>query len=85
MDQTIPPPSADSIASVLSNTAIAFIVMETAFVAFRYVSRYMIRAPTGVDDFLIPFAWLFNVALCGITIGRCKINRINESVVANIS
>ena len=63
-------PSSEYIGSVLSNTAIAFIVLETIFVGFRYVSRYMLSAPTGVDDFLVPVAWIFNLAMCGVTLGE---------------
>ncbi|KAL1957329.1 hypothetical protein VTO42DRAFT_6118 [Malbranchea cinnamomea] len=68
MDPNTPSPSPESIGHVLRNTALAFIVLESVFVVCRYVSRYQIQAPTGADDFLMPLAWVFNVALCGITI-----------------
>ena len=67
------PPSAflpDDRGHQLQNTAIAFIVVETLFVGLRYVSRYLIRSRRGADDFLMPLAWLFNVGLCGISIGK---------------
>lgn len=56
--------------SVLSNTAIAFIILSTLFVGFRYVSRWMIKVPRGVDDYLVPCAWIFNIAMCGVTLGE---------------
>ena len=45
-------------------TAITFIVLNTIFVALRFLSRHYQRAPFGVDDILIFLAWLLIMGLC---------------------
>lgn len=73
MDPSLLPKSAfypDDRGHQLKNTAIAFIVVETLFVGLRYVSRYLIRSRSGADDWLMPLAWLFNVGLCAISLGK---------------
>lgn len=44
---------------ILQNTAIAFIVLETVFVALRYLAQRIGRKPFGIDDWLMMPAWLF--------------------------
>lgn len=72
MDSTLSPTSPEDHGPVLKNTAIAFIILETCFVILRYVSRAIIRAPSGIDDYLMPLAWLFNMAVCGVSLGKYR-------------
>ncbi|KAF2179123.1 hypothetical protein K469DRAFT_674827 [Zopfia rhizophila CBS 207.26] len=46
-----------------------FICLDTIFVALRFYARRLNKSPIGLDDLVIPFAWLVNVGLCilGIT------------------
>jgi hypothetical protein len=69
MDPSLLPSSPESQGHILMNTAIAFAVIECFFVAMRYVSRNLIRAETGVDDYLIPLALISNLGLCGVSMG----------------
>ena len=48
----------------LINTAIAFIVLDTIFVALRCWSRYLQKAPVGWDDLLIIPAYISCLSLC---------------------
>lgn len=53
----------------LERTAVAFAVIESAFVALRYVSLYLKRTRQGPDDILMPLGWLFNMALVSCALG----------------
>ena len=43
---------------------ILFIALETIFVCLRYYARHLALAGLGLDDAIIPLAWMSNVALC---------------------
>jgi hypothetical protein len=51
-------------------TASIFIVLSTLFVGLRYYARYLMRTPFGVQDVIVPFAWLAEVGLCVDGISR---------------
>jgi hypothetical protein len=65
------------------NTAIAFAVVETLFVALRYYARYVGRRPLGVDDILLPFALLFAFAQEGIAIAMVKVGGVGHRLAYN--
>jgi hypothetical protein len=84
MDPSKLPPSAflpDDRGHQLKNTAIAFMVVETLFVGLRYVSRYLIRSRSGADDWLMPLAWVFNIGLCGVAIGKIAFGFLSTNAV----
>lgn len=54
----------ESIGYKLTDTAIAFIVLETVFVVLRCWSRYLQKASIGWDDILIIPAYLFCLGPC---------------------
>ncbi|KAF2018438.1 hypothetical protein BU24DRAFT_170900 [Aaosphaeria arxii CBS 175.79] len=62
------PPSPEFLAETIGPHLIAascvFIVLSTAFVALRYWARYLTHTKFGIEDVLIPFAWLAEVGLC---------------------
>jgi hypothetical protein len=58
------------IGNILQGVAIAFIVLAVVFVGLRYVSRYLKGMGLGLDDFLVLPALIFNITLCGISIGK---------------
>ena len=63
-------PPEGNIGRVLENTAIAFIVVLTVLVILRYCARYTAKTPWGWEDLLIPFAYLSNLGICVVSIGR---------------
>lgn len=52
----------------LTTVAIVFLVLEVAFVALRFLARYLARAPFGLDDFFIVPALLFCWGICILAI-----------------
>lgn len=63
-------PPEGNIGRVLENTAVAFIIVLSALVTLRYCARYTAKTPWGWEDFLVPFAYLANIGICVISIGR---------------
>jgi len=63
---------AEDSGKTLVTISILFIVVDTIFVALRFYSQRIARAPIGLDDVLIPFAWFAHIGLCilGITMVR---------------
>ena len=51
-------------------TACLLIIFCTMFVALRYYSRHLTSTAFNIEDVLIPFAWLAEVGLCIVGIGR---------------
>jgi hypothetical protein len=45
-------------------TASILIVLSTLFVGLRYYARHLMGTPFGVQDVIVPFAWLAEVGLC---------------------
>ena len=70
MSSTQPPPELsqsyieDYCGDKLMTVAIAFIVLDTIFVALRCYSRYLQKASIGWDDILILPAYLSCLGLC---------------------
>lgn len=60
----------------VTNTAIAFIVLDTVFVALRYWSRYLQKASFGWDYILIIPAYLSCLRICICGIGENLILRL---------
>ena len=54
---------------LFKNVAVAFIILQTLFVALRLLARHLASTPMGSDDILVPLSLLFNYALCGVSIG----------------
>jgi hypothetical protein len=55
-------------------TASIFIVLSTLFVGLRYYARYLMRTPFGVQDVIVPFAWLAEVGLCVTGISKTALS-----------
>ncbi|RMZ70202.1 integral membrane [Pyrenophora seminiperda CCB06] len=53
---------------VVLGTAYSLIVSCTVFVILRYYSRYLSNTAFSIEDVIIPFAWLAEMALCGVSI-----------------
>ncbi|PVI07049.1 hypothetical protein DM02DRAFT_581776 [Periconia macrospinosa] len=63
---------AEDIGPSMLATVDAMIVLCTVFLVLHYLSRYLAGTPLGTEDFLLPFAWLANIALCVIDILMVK-------------
>jgi uncharacterized membrane protein (DUF485 family) len=53
---------------VLVAVAILFIVLDILFVALRSYAQRLNEASIGLDDMIIPFAWLSRIGLCILAI-----------------
>ena len=61
---------ADDSAGLIS-AAIVIIVFNTVFLVLRFLSRWIKREATwGWDDILIPPAYVLNMALCSLGLGK---------------
>jgi hypothetical protein len=45
-------------------TSLVMITLSTLFVGLRYYARYLMSTPFGIQDVIVPFAWLAEVGLC---------------------
>ena len=63
-----PSPSQEYLDEYSGNTLIAicalFIAIETIFVVLRYYARHLTTSSFGMDDAIIPAAWIVNIGLC---------------------
>ena len=59
-------------------TAIVFIVLNTIFVFFRFLSRYLQRATYGWDDVLMVPSWLLTIAISIVSIGESEERHLFE-------
>lgn len=64
---------AEDIGRVVTATASLMIVFCTAFVVLRYYARYLTSTSFTIEDAIIPFAWLAEVGLCIVGIGKCAL------------
>jgi hypothetical protein len=55
-------------------TASVMIGLCTLFVGLRYYARYLMNTPFGVQDVIVPFAWLAQVGVCSTAIGESTIS-----------
>lgn len=62
-------------------TASMMIILCTVFVGLRYYARYLTSAEFGAEDMLIPFAWLAEVGLCVVGIGKSVISFDTDSLL----
>ena len=53
-------------------TSIAFLVIDTFFVALRFLAQHLRPIKYGLDDLFIALAWLFMVLECAINIGELE-------------
>jgi hypothetical protein len=51
-------------------TASVMIFLCTTFVVLRYYSRYLTNMPLNIEDVIIPFAWIAEMGLCIVGIGK---------------
>ncbi|KAF1956625.1 hypothetical protein CC80DRAFT_548123 [Byssothecium circinans] len=63
----------EDIGPMIMATSIVMIILGTPFVGLRSWSRYLTRTPFGLDDILMPLAWLTTVSLCIIGIVMVKV------------
>ncbi|KAF1980436.1 hypothetical protein BU23DRAFT_445056 [Bimuria novae-zelandiae CBS 107.79] len=63
---------AEDIGPSIIATASLTIAFTTVFVALRYYARHLSQTRFGVEDVIIPFAWLAEVGLCIIGIVMVK-------------
>jgi hypothetical protein len=54
----------------ITATACLLIFFCTSFVALRYYSRYLTSTSFNIEDVLVLFAWLAEVGLCIVGVGR---------------
>lgn len=54
---------------VLVAIAVLFMVVDSLFVALRFYAQRLNKTPIGLDDVLIPFAWLVQFGICILGIG----------------
>ncbi|KAH7121301.1 hypothetical protein B0J11DRAFT_491377 [Dendryphion nanum] len=57
---------------LFENTAIAFIVLSTVFVALRFYARYVANKRIMGDDLLLIAALIGNYGLCGVSIAMVR-------------
>lgn len=50
--------------------SIPFTVLTTIFLGLRFLSKRLMRSRSGLDDLLLVVAYLVNVGLCAVVIGR---------------
>lgn len=50
--------------------SIPFTVLTTIFLGLRFCSKRLMRSRSGWDDLLLVVAYLVNVGLCAIVIGK---------------
>lgn len=50
--------------------SIPFTVLTTIFLGLRFWSKKLMRSRSGLDDILLVGAYLANVGLCAIVIGK---------------
>jgi len=55
---------------VLVAFAVLFIIVDSLFVALRFYAQRLNKTPFGLDDLIIPFAWLVQVGLCLLGISK---------------
>jgi hypothetical protein len=55
-------------------TASMTIILSTLFVVLRYYARFLTSTSLGVQDLIVPFAWLAEVGLCVNSISKVHIN-----------
>ncbi|KAF2177422.1 hypothetical protein K469DRAFT_603375 [Zopfia rhizophila CBS 207.26] len=55
---------AEDIGPSILATSSLFIIFSTVFVALRYYARYLTQTKFGIEDVIIPFAWLAEVGIC---------------------
>lgn len=61
---------AEDIGPTITATASLMIIFCTVFVGLRYYARYLTSTKFGAEDVIIPFAWLAEMGLCAVGIGR---------------
>lgn len=61
---------AEDIGPTVIATASCMIIFCTVFVGLRYYARYLTQTRFGVEDVIIPFAWLAEMGLCIVGIGE---------------
>lgn len=87
--------SSESDAHVLHGlvvTCVVFIVLDTFFLALRFVSRCFIKkVPVGYDDLLLWSGYAVNIGLCAVGLGKTTRNNtrpcqtsLQKAVVAHI-
>lgn len=50
--------------------SIPFAVLTTVFLGLRFCSKRLMRSRSGLDDLLLVVAYLVNVVLCAVVIGK---------------
>jgi hypothetical protein len=60
-------------------TASVMIILGTVFVGLRFYARYLTSTSFGIQDVIVPFAWLAEVGLCinGVGKRRSGSERVN--------
>lgn len=51
-------------------TSVVFAVLTTIFLGLRFCSKRLMRSRSGWDDLLLVAAYVFNMGLCAIGIGK---------------
>jgi hypothetical protein len=54
-------------------TASLMMISCTVFVGLRYWARYLNQTSFGAEDVMLPFAWMAEMGLCIVGIGRSQI------------
>jgi hypothetical protein len=55
---------AQDIGPTIIATASVLIILSTLFVGLRYYARHLAQTKFGIEDLIIPFAWLAEIGLC---------------------
>lgn len=70
---TSPAYLAEDIGPSVTATASLMIIFCTLFVGMRYYARYLSSTSFKIEDVFIPFAWLAEIGLCVVGIGKCVV------------
>jgi hypothetical protein len=61
----------EDVGPTVLGTASLMIILATGFVGLRYYARYLTNTSIGIEDFIVPLAWLAEMGLCITGIGKC--------------
>jgi hypothetical protein len=89
MSTTTNQPSSEYLAQDIGPTIIAtaslLIILSTLFVGLRYYARHLAQTKFGIEDLIIPLAWLSEVGLCITGIGTSQSRSISKLLLKSSS
>lgn len=66
-------------------TSIIFAILTSIFLGLRFYSKSLMRSRSGWDDILLVAAYLFNVGLCAVGIGKSRLTTVRNLSIWDVS